>query len=86
MTFDTLEHRYVAQVNRVFERLVSFVAGFAFAISEAAEVDRVLNRQRLDHRQRSGRIRQNRVTDAAIFGDDLAGVANVLAVVAAETT
>jgi hypothetical protein len=44
MTFDTLEHRYVSQVNRMFERLVSFVAGFAFAIRQAAEVNRVLNR------------------------------------------
>jgi len=40
----------------------------------------VLNGQSLDGRQRTGRIRQNR------FGDDLAGIANVIAIVTAETT
>jgi hypothetical protein len=85
MTFDTLKHRYIAQVNRVLKRLVSFVAGFAFAIGEAAEVDRMLNRQRLENGCRTGRIGQYRMTDAAIFGDDLAGIADVLAVVTAET-
>jgi hypothetical protein len=40
-------------------------AGFAFAIGQAAEVERVLNGQSLDGRQRTGRIRLNRVTDAA---------------------
>ena len=43
MTFNTLEHGNIAQVNRVLERFVGLVARFAFAVSEAAEVDRMLN-------------------------------------------
>ena len=30
MTLDKLEHRNIAEINRVFEWLVSLVAGFAF--------------------------------------------------------
>ena len=44
MAFDTLEHGNIAQVNRVFEWFIGSVAGVAFAIGEAAEIDRVLNR------------------------------------------
>jgi hypothetical protein len=39
VTFYALEHRYVAEIYRVFERLISLVAGLAFAISQPAEVD-----------------------------------------------
>jgi hypothetical protein len=60
----------------MFERIVCSVAGFAFAIGQAAQVDRLLNRQTLDYRCRARRIGQNRVADAAVFGDDLAGIAN----------
>jgi len=37
MTLDTLEHRDVTQVNRVFERLVRLVTGFAFGLTVAAK-------------------------------------------------
>ena len=50
MTLHTLEHRYVAKIHRMLERLVGFVTGFAFAIGEAAEIDRMLNRKRLEKR------------------------------------
>ena len=43
MTLNTLEHRYVAQIHRVLEGFVGLVAGFAFAICQAAEIDRMLN-------------------------------------------
>ena len=43
MTFNALKHRYVAEVQRVFKWFVGFVAGFAFAIREAAKVDWMLN-------------------------------------------
>jgi hypothetical protein len=32
MTLDTLEHRYVAEVDRMLKRLVRFVTGFAFTV------------------------------------------------------
>ncbi len=47
MTFYALEARYVPKIYGVCERFVTFVAGFAFAISQAAQVDRVLNEQSL---------------------------------------
>lgn len=37
MTLDTLEHRDVTQVNRVFERFVRLVTGFAFGLTVAAK-------------------------------------------------
>ncbi len=43
MTFCALEARYIPKIYRVFERFVGLVASFAFAVSEAAEIDRVLN-------------------------------------------
>ncbi len=43
MALDTLEHRNIAEVDWVSERLIGFVVGFAFAISEGAEIDRMLN-------------------------------------------
>jgi len=43
MTFDALKHRDVAEIYRVFERLIGFVAGFTFAIRQAAEVYRMLH-------------------------------------------
>jgi len=42
MAFDALKHRDVAEVDRVFERLVGFVAAFALAIRKRAEIDRML--------------------------------------------
>jgi hypothetical protein len=41
MAFDTMEHRDVAKINRIFERFVRLVTGFAFAIGQATEVNRV---------------------------------------------
>jgi hypothetical protein len=43
MTFYALEHRDVAEIHGVSKWLVSLMAGFAFAIGEAAEVDGMLN-------------------------------------------
>lgn len=38
MTLDTLEHRDITQVNRVFERLVRLVTGFAFWLDRRSKV------------------------------------------------
>ena len=50
MTLYTLKHRDISQVNRMFEWLVGFVAGFAFAIGKAAKIDRVLDGKRFQNR------------------------------------
>jgi hypothetical protein len=47
MTLNTLEHGNISQVDRMFEWLVRFVAGLAFAIGKATKIDRMLNRQSL---------------------------------------
>jgi len=47
MAFDALKHRDVAQINRMFERLVSLVTGLALAIAEATKIDRMLKRAQL---------------------------------------
>jgi hypothetical protein len=86
MALNTLKHRNIAEVDRMFERLVSLVARFAFAIRQAAEIHRVLNRQSLDHRFRARGVRQDRVTDITVLWNHLAGVANVFAVVATKTS
>lgn len=49
MTFDALEHRYVAKIHGMLEWLVGSVAGLAFTIGQAAEIDRMLNGERLEN-------------------------------------
>ena len=48
VTFDALKHRDVAEVERMLERLVSLVARLALSVCEPAEIDRMLNIDRLD--------------------------------------
>jgi len=84
MTFNALKHRDIAKIHRVFERLVRFVAGFAFAVGKAAQIDRVLNGQSLENGRWTGGVRQNRVTDVAVVGNDFPGATDMLAIVTAE--
>lgn len=84
MALNTLKHRNITEIHGMLKRFVGPVAGFTFAIGETAEVDGVLNGQSLKNCCRSGRVRQNRVTDVAIVGNYLACVANVLAIMTAE--
>jgi hypothetical protein len=42
MTLNALKHRDIAEIHWVFEGLVSPMAGFTFAIGQAAEVNRTL--------------------------------------------
>ena len=71
----------------MLKRLVRFVAGFAFAIGEAAEIDRMLERSdsRVFFRRPRG-IVEHSVADVAVVADDLASVAHVLTIVTAEAT
>jgi hypothetical protein len=48
MAFDALKHRDVAEIDRVFEWLVSLVTSLALSITEATEVYRMLKRSQLD--------------------------------------
>ena len=43
MALDALKHRDVAEIDRVAEWFVGFVASLAFAIRQAAEVHRMLD-------------------------------------------
>src|SRR6185503_12408880 len=53
VTLDALEHRDVSQVDRVFKRLVRFVASLALAIRQPTEIDRMLKVYRLRNTSRS---------------------------------
>ena len=70
----------------MLKRFIGFVAGFALAIGEAAQIDRVLNRQRFKCGGWTRRIGQDGVADVAIVRNHLARVANVLTIMTAETT
>ena len=86
MAFGALKHRDVAEVNRVFEWLVSLVASLALSITEGAEVYRMLKRAQLDRRCRIGRIVDYCVTNVAVVSNHLAVITHVLAVVTTKTT
>ena len=86
MAFHTLEHRNITQIHGMLERFVRFVAILAFAIGERAQIDRVLEWSGLRIIfGRSGRIVDHRVADVAVVRNDFAGIADVLAIVTAET-
>jgi hypothetical protein len=44
MALDALKYRNVAEIDRVFEGFVGLVAGFAFAICQSTEINRMLDR------------------------------------------
>ena len=86
MAFDTLKHRNVAKLKWMLELSVRFVAELAFVISKPSEINRMLKwpRPRIFF-GRASRIVDDRVADVAIIPDHFAGIANVLAVMTAET-
>ena len=87
MTFCALERGYIPKIYRMLEWFVGLVAGFAFAISQGAEINRMSERSGLSVLGRwPRRIEDYCVADVAIVTDNLAAIADVFAVVAAETT
>lgn len=47
VALDTLEHRYIAQIHRMFEWFISLMATFTLAIRQPAKVNRMLIRAEL---------------------------------------
>ena len=86
MALDALEHRDVAEIDRMFEGFVGLVTRLAFAIGKAAEVHRMLERDRLRRRCRTLGVRQYSVADVAIVANHLPAVTHVFAVVTTKTT
>ena len=86
MTLNALKLRYIAKIHGMLERLVRLMAIVAFVfIGERAQVNRMLECSGLYILiRRRGRVEDRRVTDIAVIGDHLAGVADVLAVMTAE--
>ena len=85
MTLDTLKHRDVTKINRMLERLIRFMAILAFVVSERAQINRVLKWSGLNILlRRRRRVIDHCVADVAVIANDFAGVADVLAIVAAE--
>ena len=87
MTFHTLKHRDIAEINRMLKWLVRLVAEVAFAVGETSEINRMLERSgaRIVFR-RARRIVDHRMANVAIIPDHFAGIANVLTVMTAETS
>jgi len=48
VTLGALKHRNISQIDRVLERFVSLVTRLALSIGQAAEINRMLNIDRLD--------------------------------------
>ena len=86
MTLNTLEHRDVAQVDRVLEGLVGLMTSLTFAIGQGTQIDRVLIRPELYRRGGICRIVNDCVTDIAVVANYLPFLANVIAIMATETS
>ena len=87
MALNTLEHRYIAQVDWVLEGFVRLVAKLAFVISERTQIDRMLEWSGLRILFRwSGRVVDHCVADVAVACNHFAVIADMLAVVTAEAS
>ena len=80
----TLEHRNVAQIQRMLEGLVGFMTTLAFPIAQRTQINRVLERAGRHGRFRVCRVVKNRVTDIAVGTDRLAGITYMLSIMTTE--
>ena len=87
MALNTLEHRDIAEINRMLKRLVRLMAKLAFVIRKASEINWMLegSGSHILLGWSSG-IVDHRVADVAVISNHLAAIANVFAVMTAETT
>jgi hypothetical protein len=86
VAFAALELRYVTEIQRMLERLVALVTCGTLPSVLITEVYGVLERtSRRRYRLARERLVDSRVADAAVVPDRFAFLAEVLAVVAAET-
>lgn len=85
MALNALKHRDITEIHGMLERFVRFVAIIAFVIGERAQINRVLKRSRLHiFFGRGSGVIDHRVADVAVVGNNFAGIADVVTVVAAE--
>ena len=81
-----MELRNITKIDRMLELLIRLMARVASPISKGTEIHRMDKRTGLHvRRRRIVRIIKRRVADVAVIRDHLAGVAEVLAVMASET-
>ena len=80
MTFNALEHRDVAEVHWMLERLVRFMAIVTFVIGERPQINRMDEWSGLHRRRRIHRVIDHRVTDVAVVRDHLSVVTHVFTV------
>ena len=86
MTFNALEHRNIAKVHRMLKRLVRLVAELAFMVGKSSEINRMLegSGSHILLGWSSG-IVDHGVADVAVISNHPAAIANVFAVMTAET-
>jgi len=87
MAFHALKHRDITEINRMLEGLVRLMAKLAFVIGKPSEINRMLegSGSHILLGWSSG-IVDHRVADVAVISNHLAAIANVFAVMTAETT
>jgi hypothetical protein len=86
MTFNTLKHGNVSEVDWMCEGSIGLVAALTLAIREAAKVDRVLYGYGFQVCCGPRGVRQNRVADIAVIGNHFSCLTDMLAIVTPETT
>lgn len=85
MALYTLEHRDIAKIHWMLERLVGLVTRLALAIAEAAKINWMLERRDLYRSCGVRRVVDNGVTDVAIVPNNFTSITNMLAVMTAKT-
>ncbi len=85
MAHGTLKLRYVAQIDRMLERLVRFVARTAAAVCQSPKIDGMFEWSRLYILySRPGRVVNHSVTNVTVVSNDFARLTDVLTVMTAE--
>ena len=86
MTFRTLKHGNVSEIDRMLEGSIGFMTGLTLAICEAAEIDRMLYAYCFESCRGPSRIRDDRVADIAVIGNHFPCLADMFAIVTTKTT
>ena len=80
MTLNALEHRDVAEVHRMLERLVRFMAIVTLVIGERSQINRMDEWSGLHRRRRIHRVIDHCVTNVAVVRDHLSVITHVFTV------
>ena len=86
MTFNTLKHGNVSQVDWMLKGGIGLVTALTLSIGEATEVDWMLEGYGFEDCCGPRGIRQNRMADIAVIRNHFSCLADMLAIVTPKTT